>query len=627
MPFLIGTAGHVDHGKTALIRALTGIDADRLPEEQKRGMTIDLGFAYIDLMVNQNLERVSIVDVPGHQKFLSNMLVGALGMDIAMLCVAADEGVMLQTVEHFEILSLLRVQSMIVVITRADIASPMQIQESMQEVGELIANTKFADAEMIATSAHTGQGLEELKSLIAKEIWKIEEEKTKNVSEESKADAPWYLPIDRVFIIPGSGVVVTGTLAQGTVRVGEPATIMPENLGVKIRAIQAHGMNQQQSAKGTRTALNLSGVKIDQLRRGQVVGHKSAVFATQIIDARMKFISEPKHAQRVRISIGAEEVIAKQFLNEYDRSLVQYRLGSRVAVARDQPLIVRHHAEPRLIGGGFVITAVAKQRRKNEKPIDPAAIIGNLEQRIVQVVSQYETGLSTDEIARHLSSSAQELGQPLENLKKNRSLFGFAGVWLSPASLLKIQDSICVALKRLHDENPMKLAIPKDQVLKAAQIDFSQKSAERLIQHLSEMNIIVQHSSQIRLPEFRIKLTARQRELLDQVLKVMAKHGSTPPTATEIAREIHVPPQAVAEIFQLGQSAGEIVRIADGIYYSNDQLNRIKELIRRLASGGAFTAAEFRDSISATRKFAIPLLEYFDATRFTLRQGDHRVLY
>jgi len=347
MAKLIGTAGHVDHGKTTLIKALTGIDADRLPEEKARGMTIDIGFAYLDL---PEIGRVSIVDVPGHEKFISNMLVGALGIDVALLCVAADEGVKPQTLEHFQILELLPVTAMVVALTRSDLADEETIELAKLQIADLLAKSKFASANIIPVSAHTGLGLDSLREEIAKLL---------RDSGSTAATGSWYLPIDRVFTVKGHGCVVTGTLARGKVKVGDPAILEPGHREVRIRAMHWHGDEVQMAVPGQRTAFNLGGIKEEEIERGQTIGAPGATFETTCLDARLRWVESCKYGERVRVAVGAAEVIGKAFQSPTDPDLVQLRLHAPVSVALGQPIIVRRHSPPDLLGGGLVEVPLA----------------------------------------------------------------------------------------------------------------------------------------------------------------------------------------------------------------------------------------------------------------------------
>lgn len=616
MAKLIGTAGHVDHGKTTLIQALTGIDADRLPEEKRRGMTIDIGFAYIDLPLHG---RVSIVDVPGHERFLTNMLVGALGIDVALLCVGADESVMPQTREHFEILELLPVDKLVVAMTRVDLADAEIRALAREEIAELLAPSRFAGAQIVEVSAMTGEGLDELKSRLDEALGG-----TESVADDNR---PWYLPVDRAFTIKGFGAVVTGTLAQGIVREGDTAIVMPEGLETRIRGIRVHDEPRSRAEKGMRTALNLGGLKLEDLRRGQAVGAPGALFESRIVDARIHWCVRPRHGSRVRVSVGAEEAIGKAFLSDFEPEIAQLRLETSVAVARDQPLIVRRYSPPDLLGGGRVVVPVAKVRRKSESIV--TVVHGEDEtSTIVALVAKSPQGMPTEELCRLLGKTPQAIGDTLERLKAGGELIGFAGLWLTPSCLNACTDTLLSALMRVHERAPTRSTVPREAVLAEARLEWKGKPLDRILTTLGAEGTLRVQGTEVAHPDFVVRLNARQEELLTRVEQALASAGVNVPGEAELAAILGVPPQAVEDIVRVGLSAGRLVRIADGIVYGVPQLEAIKAVVRELAADGkSFTAGDFRDRVQTSRKYAIPLLEYFDSIRLTARVGEARVLH
>lgn len=612
MARLIGTAGHVDHGKTTLIRALTGIDADRLPEEKRRGMTIDIGFAYVEL---PGVGRVSIVDVPGHERFLTNMLVGALGIDVALLCISADESVMQQTREHLQILELLPVEKLIVAMTRADLADDETRLFARAEIEELLDTTRFKGAQVLEVSALKGTGLEELKAALAAAL----------SVETPESVGPWYLAIDRAFAVKGHGCVVTGTLAQGTVKVGDRGFIEPGHHEVRVRAIHSHDETLDSCQRGRRTALNLGGIKLEDVHRGQSVGEPGALFETELMDVRMHWVNKPKYGARVRVSAGAEEVIAKAFHNDQDPDLLQLRLETPLAVAMRQPIIVRRYSPPVVLGGGRVQVPQAKQRRKSETAVTVEAS-GSDEEAILSAVGD-DPGVTTEEICRVLGKTPQTLGKAFEALTADGRLRGFAGLWMTDPVFEVYAAKMLATLRELHEKTPTLATVPRERVIEAAGLKkWAGKPLDRIVSALVTEERLRATGTGIRHPEFSIQLSDRQRQLLDRVLEVLAKEPVNTPSAPEIARVIVVPAQAVEEILRVGQEGGEIVRIEEGIFYTPEQLEALKARVLEVSGGQPFHAAQFRDAIGTTRKYAIPLLEYFDRIRFTTRVGDQRMV-
>lgn len=608
MARLIGTAGHVDHGKTTLIRALTGIDADRLPEEKQRGMTIDLGFAFVEL---EGIGRVSIVDVPGHERFVTNMLAGALGVDVALLCVAADESVMPQTREHLQIVELLPVERLVVALTRCDAADTDLIEIARMDVGELLAGTRFESAPIIAVSAHTGEGLAELKTALKDAL----KEDSEGIA------APWYLPIDRVFSVKGHGTVVTGTLMQGAVSTGDAAVIQPDGLEVRIRGIESHDTELDRATKGQRTALNLGGIKLEQARRGQIVAAPGTAYHSDCIDASVRWVTVPKHGLRVRVSIGTDEGIGRVFLDRDDPAKCQLRFDNAVAAVANQPIIVRRYSPPDVLGGGRVTVPLGVRKQQSKVNVDQAL---SLEAQILEVLSAHPEGASTEEICRLLGRSANELGTPFERLKGENKVLGFAGQWITAEAMDDVSHRIVAALQKLHESRPTQAAWPRDVVQASAGLKWTGKPLDRLMAHLAQLGLLRVSGSEISLASFQVQLSPRQQELLDRVMTFMAAAGINALSPDELAQAAKVPVQAVTEILRLGIEAGAIVRVPPDLFYTRKDIEIFAQKVRAIGTGKPFSAAEFRDMMGTTRKFAIPLLEYFDSIRLTTRMGELR---
>ncbi len=610
MAKLIGTAGHVDHGKTSLIRALTGIETDRLPEEKKRGLTIDLGFAAIDM---PGLGRVSIVDVPGHERFVTNMLIGALGTDVAILCVASDEGVMPQTREHMAILQLLPVAGLVVALTKADMVDEEWLELAELETREWLEETRFGEAPIVPVSAHTGRGLDELRARLREAL----DRPSQRESDE------WRLPIDRAFVVKGHGVVVTGTLMGGMAAAGAEVQVEPGGLTGRIKSIQSHEERLDKAEPGQRTAMNLSGLRSEEVRRGMLAGKPGTLVETDRIDLAMEWIRRPRHASEVRLAIGAEDAVGRIFLNDHDESLAQVVLHHKVGAAQGLPVIVRRHSPADLLGGGRVLAPQAQQRRKSAQ-VDLMDAQSGLAEQIEAALARRAGGMDTDEICRQLGRNRQALGESFEQLLEEGRAHSFAGWWTSPSGAEAAAEKMEASLRYLHESQP---GLPAHgRAVAGEALGWPQKALDRLIGKMAEEGRIRIAGARIALPDFRVQLPDRQQAMLDRVSTLLDEAGVSVPRPDQMAESLNVPPQAISQIIQVGLDSGLLIRVEEGIYYTPTGLEAIRAKIEELYGSGSFRAADFRDAIGGSRKHVIPLLEHFDAAGITQRLGDVRRL-
>ena len=609
MAKLIGTAGHVDHGKTTLIHALTGIETDRLPEEKSRGMTIDIGFAHVDLPGHP---AVSIVDVPGHERFVTNMLVGAIGVNLGLLVVAADEGVRRQTRQHLQIFDLLDIETLVVAVNRSDMADVETREIVRDQIDELLAPTRFAESRVIEVSAKTGDGLPELKIALGAAL-----DEANDVAHGS-----WVLPIDRVLAVKGHGCVVTGTLLNQSVRVGEEAIIQPGSQLVRIRALENHGGRVDVGEPGRRTGINLVGAQSGTIHRGMTLSRLGSVFETTVIDATLRTVDQIKHGQRVRLALGTDDVVAKAFLNDLRPDIVQFRLERASAAFVNQPVIVRNFSPPEVLAGGRVIVPQAELRRKSQA----VEIIetNSPEDGIVAIVGATPQGVQTEKICRRLGKTAQDLGQTFEVLQLSGRVISFGGLWFSEEGLSEGTTLFLDALQDLHDRNPTVSYVPRETVLKHAKLSWSGKALDRLISHLSKECNLDANGTGVRLASFAIQLTQRQRDLLNRLKDELEKAPINVATPRDLARFISVPTQAIDEIIKLGRHVGELIAVGDEFVYTSNQIAQLKLRLTEKYANEFFTASEFRDEFETSRRYAIPLLEHLDSINFTTRVGDQR---
>ncbi len=426
-----------------------------------------------------------------------------------------------------------------------------------------------------------------------------------------------------MFPVKGHGCVATGTLAQGTVKVGDKAFLEPGHREVRVRAIHSHSDAVEASEKGKRTAINLGGVDVEDVHRGMALGEPGALFETALFDARMHWIHPPKHASRVRVSIGSEEVIAKVFM-ALDSDVAQFRCESKIACALNQPLIVRQYSPPDLLGGGRVLVPQAKVRKRGET----ATVIEAEDplESVYEAIGDDIQGKPTEEVCRVLGKTPQALGKDFEQLLAAKRVEGFASLWFQTPTFENAANLLIAELTTMHGENPMQAFLPREKVLARAGLKWSGKSLDRIVSHLVNERRLEANGTAIKLPSFRIQLSQRQREFLDRALSEISKQPVNTPGVHDLARLLSAPHQAVEEILKLGVQAGEVIGIGEGIYYTPKQLEELKKQITKITNGKPFPASAARDALQTTRKYVIPLLEYLDSIRFTTRVGDLRVI-
>jgi selenocysteine-specific elongation factor len=613
MAYLIGTAGHVDHGKTTLIAALTGIDADRLPEEKARGMTIDLGFAFVEL---EGIGRVSIVDVPGHERFIKNMLAGASGVDVGLLCIAANEGVMPQTREHFQILNLLEARALVIALTKSDVGDPDVLDLAELDARSLLEGSRYEGARLVRVSAHLGQGIDELKAALQEAILELG---------ERPLSPAWFLPIDRVFTAEGHGTIVTGTVAAGAVEAGNDGVLVPGDRRLRVRSVQTHGANSGRAEAGMRAALNVSGVKKEDLHRGQAIGRQGCLFDTKVMNLRLTASIPLEHGKRVRAHIGTGEFIGKLFLFDHAPGYGQLRLEESCACAKGQRVILRNYSPPSLLAGAEIITPNARIRRKNDPDIQSILQTGSGEEdSILSLLDKRPYGMQTADVCEALGATAQQLGDAFERLKNEKRAASFAGHWVSEQHYPMLSDAVEEVLKKLHAESPKSSTVPKAHVVGSLPFKWHPKAFDRLLARLSDEGKLVNRGAELAHPSHKVELSEKQAALLERVIEAMNIGGATAPSVDELAGSVGAPPHAIQDMFRLGIETGRLIRVAEGIYYPEKALDAIRQTVRSFKK--PFTVAEFRDAFGTSRKFALPLLEYFDETRFTKRMGDERIV-
>jgi len=637
MNIVVGTAGHIDHGKTALIQALTGIDADRLPEEKLRAITIDLGFAELRL----GELRIGFVDVPGHERFVKNMLAGASGIDLVLLVIAANEGVMPQTREHFEICRLLGIKSSVVVITKSDLADSELIDLVRLETAEMVENSFLEHAPVIAVSAKTGDGIEELKRVLA--------EAAANTA--IRADESFTrLPIDRSFTMKGFGTVVTGTLASGQITQSDELELLPVGRRVRVRGLQTHGQEVKTVHAGMRTAVNLGGVHYLEITRGMVLSEKSILRPTQILDAEIEILKDAKKPlksrQRVRVHTGTVEALARvMVLNETgeivqgNKEFVQLRLEAPVVVVPGDRLILRGYSPQITIGGGQVLDAAPQKHRKKdignvmkflrdlvEAPDFAAKVrlfIENSDQAIYGFADlQARTGWRRDLLLDAIAVSTN-----------NGSIVKAEGLYIAEGSFESLKARSLAQIENHHSRQPLARGISRETLRDRLFRHLPEEIFKAVIAQLEKGGKIAVEKDIIRMSGHNTELSPEEIKLRAR-LKVIYKNAefvvpSLDDALADATRGSNLGREQARKIFQLLLNAKEIVKISEELYFTNAAIENLTAKLREFAPKTAerlIDVSKFKDIAGVSRKYAIPLLEYFDRERITRRTGDKRFI-
>lgn len=633
---IVGTAGHIDHGKSALVRALTGTDPDRLPEEKRRGITIDLGFA--DLQLGDL--RLGFVDVPGHERFIKNMLAGAHGIDLLALVIAADEGVMPQTREHFDICRLLGVQQGLVVITKADLVEHEMLPLVEEEAKDLVSGSFLENAPVVVVSSRTGVGLDELKIRL--------DEIAKEVPARS-SDLITRLPIDRAFSMKGFGAVVTGTLVSGEIREADELELLPSRVRVRVRGTQVHGASVSTAKAGQRTAVNLSGVDVAELERGMVLASPDRLIATQIIDAHANVLPGASRSlrsrARVRVHIGAAEVLARvRVLDEPGEigpggnGLVQLRFETAVIGLHGDRFVIRSYSPLETIAGGVILNPFAVKHRGRELNRSRRLLHQlMLEDRVLKlgafVEAAGEKGLRPADVAAATGWTDEVLRQVmLKATGVNSDTVDAGGVLLSKESLSHLGRRVEDELERFHRREPLSRGLLRETLREKVFAHSPIEVFNAVIAKL-EAQTLVSEKDTIRLQKHSVDLSEKDVELREVLRKAYASAGVEAPSIDEAMTRAGVPlsqRQHARKILQFLIDAGTVVRIQPDMLMDAGAVKELKDKLLHYGSanepGRLIDVPTFKQLANVSRKYAIPLLEYFDRERITRRAGDKRLI-
>jgi selenocysteine-specific elongation factor len=612
--YVIGTAGHVDHGKSVLVQALTGIDPDRLPEEKERGMTIDLGFAWLKLPGGQE---VSIVDVPGHERFIKNMLAGVGGINLALLVIAADEGVMPQTREHLAILDLLRVKSGVLVVTKKDLVNKDWLEMVAADVMDAVKGTALAGAPLVTCSSVTGEGLDELRAVLERELAKTPPKRD--------IGRP-RLSIDRVFTVAGFGTVVTGTLLDGSFRVGQEVEVAPGGLRARIRGLQTHGQKEEQATPGSRTAINLAGLAADALTRGQVVALPDTLVPTAALDVHLRALPSLRHPirhnARVSFHSGASEVWGKVRLLERDElgpgeeGWAQVRLDAPVAVLKGDLFVIRD-ANDTLGGGEVVDTQARRHRRRDRATLETLTALqtGSPSEALLTILTQRQP-LTLGALLKLSDAAETEARAALRELvaKGEVAALGEGSVLFTRAGFAALGEKARGAVSFYYREHPLRRAMPKEEL--RSRLGLDSRVFQQALKTWLEEKHLEERGASVGLPGHEVKLSPSQQARADAFLQALAANPYAPPTD-------NLPDE---ELLAYLEEEGLIVVMSGVAFAAAAYRQMVEQVLSHLRAEGRLTLAQARDMFGTSRKYVQALLEHLDDQRITQRVGDERVL-
>ena len=626
---IVGTAGHVDHGKTTLVKAITGINTDRWEEEQRRGLTIDLGFAPFALPSGK---KAAIIDVPGHERFIKNMLAGVSSIDVVILVVAADEGVMPQTEEHLDIIDILQVRHGVVAVTKTDLVDAELLELVEEEIRQRLAGTTLANAPLVPVSALTGQGVTELLTTVEEVI-----------AEAEKTETPKLLrlPIDRVFQIAGHGTVVTGTLIGGEIKLRDEVEILPAGINARVRQIQVHDESVPAVGAGHRVALNLSGVEKTELHRGNVVLEPGVMSPTTLIDARVTVLAKGKelgHRERVRIHIGTNEVLARLRTLEGDTiepgesGYCQVVFEEPVVAAREDLFVIRSYSPSHTVAGGKVLNGTPlRWKRKDPQTLDILAreALGDPED-LLRLVFELRPGTpyNREDLRRQTLFDQGQIRTELRALLKQGQIVDLDNnqLFLSALGAESLWQKTAELLDDFHDRFPLRKGYPKEELRSRLVPTWESRVFNNLLELWGQEAKLDLYEKEISLPGKGLELSPEETQLAQKVEEEFRQAGFAPPSLSEVSQKYSLTDKRRDEIINYLILQGALVRITENLFFHQENITKAKEVAKSLIEeAGTLDAATFRDATNSSRKYAIALLEYFDSIKWTKRIEEKRI--
>ncbi len=630
---ILGTAGHIDHGKSSLVKLLTGVDPDRLKEEKTRGITIELGFASLMLPDGQLL---GIVDVPGHEKFVKNMVAGAAGIDLVAMVIAADEGVMPQTREHMEICTLLGIKHGLVVLTKIDLVDEELLELVTEDVLDFTRGTFLEQAPILPVSTVTGEGTEKFAPAVA----------------ALAADIPprrqtgfFRLPVDRVFSMKGFGTVITGTLISGQVRTGDTVSVYPGGGKARVRGLQVHNRGVEEAVSGMRTAVNFQGVEKAEISRGDVLSTPGALIPGYMLDVHFQYLASNdkpvKNRTRVRVHTGTSEVSAHLILLDRDiiepgqSAPVQLRLEAPLVCVRDDRLVVRRFSPARTIGGGKILNPIPPKHRRH-RPELVQSILALEEAPLEEVVlfhcqQAQARGVSLTMLRVMTNTPEKQLEKALDALLSSRRLIladKDKRLYLHADVIAAVAETARATLARFHENQPLKKGMPRQELKSRIEKEAGGRVFELVFQRLSKAGELVQEDGQVRLAGHTVSLGQDHSDLRRQIVAIYQDSGLSPPLFKELKKNLgQSDDRAVKDVLQLLTEEGTLVKVKEDLYFSAAAIEQLAaQLTAFLREHQEITTPQFKKMTKTSRKYTIPLIEYFDTSKLTIRIGDIRKL-
>jgi selenocysteine-specific elongation factor len=627
---IVGTAGHIDHGKSTLIESLTGTNPDRLEEEKRRGITIDLGFAFLE----ENGVRYGFVDVPGHERFVKNMLAGASGIDLVLLVIAADEAIKPQTREHFDICRLLGVQQGVIALTKSDVSDRDTRELARLEIEEFVKGTFLEGAPILEVSAKTGQGLAELKTALQEAAWEV----------RAKDSGRYFrLPIDRSFSVKGFGSVVTGTLFSGQVNIGEEVELLPEGKTLRVRGLQTGGKSVERAEAGQRTAINLAGIEHGEIERGMVLSTRGRLRPTRRVDVRLELLPGApvlKHRARVHFHAGTLETIGEIYLLEGKElapggnALAQIRLQNEAVVVRGDRFIARQFSPVVTIGGGTVLDPRA--RRFTRKDTGRAQFLEVLEKgardEILRAMAGRNLlGVSAEEIITRtgwLENEVQAAAKSLAEKKGIRVVSNAPLILIGEAWFSEMANRLLGRVERFHRENPLLPGISREELKAILGRRVRPETFSAALEMLVRENQLTVQGEFVKKAGTEITLTPAEMRARDQMIEAFAKAGLAVPSVKEVLAQLKIDTVRAEKLLQILLREKVLIRVSSELIYHRGALDALVGLLAQYkkSKGDKIGVPAFKELTGVTRKYAIPLLEHLDRQRVTRRAGDERVI-